>query len=182
MADHGITSHTIARAVSLTVDEVEIVLMEREIVLKNTERDYYEKDWPVVLWSIEEMKKDFTPVQQSEMRRGYLLEKIRELKKTPNDSRIPSLVREVKAFTGKSQDATPAMLIRAKEYPIDQLIRFNRSGFAPCIYHKEISPSMKLYKQTNHIHCFGCSKTADVIDVAQHLWTTSFKETITRLQ
>ena len=58
---------------------------------------------------------------------------------------------------------------KLKEIPITNYIDFNRAGFARCIWHNEITPSMKYYHRTNTIYCFGCHKSGDVIDVVQQL-------------
>lgn len=70
---------------------------------------------------------------------------------------------------------------RAKSYDIGSLISFNRSGFANCIWHNEKSPSMKYYKRDNSVHCFGCGKSGDSIEVAMTLWSCDFKEAVRRL-
>tara|TARA_R110000868_G_scaffold175724_1_gene412899 strand:- start:64 stop:567 length:504 start_codon:yes stop_codon:yes gene_type:complete len=70
---------------------------------------------------------------------------------------------------------------RAKAVPIETLLSFNRSGFANCIWHNEKSPSMKYYKRDNSVHCFGCGKSGDAIDVAMVQWSCDFKEAVRRL-
>ena len=75
--------------------------------------------------------------------------------------------------------ATPELLNfeRAKLVPVDSLIQFTR-GFAPCIWHDEKSPSMKHYRKNNKVHCFGCGKGGDVIDVVQQLKGCDVKEAV----
>lgn len=53
----------------------------------------------------------------------------------------------------------------AKAIPIKDIsgIQFNRSGFAPCPFHNERTPSFKVYPD-NRFHCFGCQLNGDVID------------------
>ena len=69
---------------------------------------------------------------------------------------------------------------RAKLYPIDRLMEFKKD-FAICIFHKEKTPSMKLYRDTNKVHCFGCGMTVDSIDITQKVYNLNFKEAINYL-
>lgn len=61
-------------------------------------------------------------------------------------------------------------LPRAKSVPITDFIKFNHSGFAPCIFHTESTPSMKYYKKQNRVECFGCHNGGDCIDVVRQLY------------
>ena len=64
---------------------------------------------------------------------------------------------------------------KAKEHPIDNILKFNAIGFISCIFHgPEHTPSMKYYKEKNRVHCFGCGKNADSIDVYQKLYDVDF--------
>jgi DNA primase len=56
-------------------------------------------------------------------------------------------------------------IVRAKAYPIENIIEFNRAGFARCINHQEKTESLKWYPKQNKAHCFGaCCKSFDSID------------------
>jgi len=48
-------------------------------------------------------------------------------------------------------------------------IQPNRSGFVNCLFHKEKTPSLKLYPA--HFHCFGCGKHGDIITLTTQLFT-----------
>lgn len=72
-------------------------------------------------------------------------------------------------------------IMRAKDYPIENLIHFNSAGFANCIWHNEKTPSMKFSKKHNRVHCFGCGKHGDSVDVAQVIYGCTFLEAINRL-
>ena len=54
-----------------------------------------------------------------------------------------------------------------KNVPITDFIDFNIAGFAKCIFggHKDKTPSMKYFKESNTVYCFGCSQYADIISV-----------------
>ncbi len=71
---------------------------------------------------------------------------------------------------------------KAKEYPIDELIEFNRAGMAYCIWHDEKHPSMHYYKKSNKVKCFGgCGKSGDSIDVCMQLYRLNFIEAVKKL-
>jgi len=47
-------------------------------------------------------------------------------------------------------------------------IQPNRSGFVNCLFHKEKTPSLKLYPA--HFHCYGCGKHGDIITLTTQLF------------
>ncbi len=77
----------------------------------------------------------------------------------------------------KVQKRTGSEVEKAKQFPIQNLIKFNFQKKAPCPWHKEKSPSLHLYPD-NHVHCFGCSKTGDAIDVYMALSGAKFKDAV----
>jgi hypothetical protein len=73
-------------------------------------------------------------------------------------------------------------ILRAKEYPFDQLIEFKK-GFALCPFHEEKTPSLSWNKKNNKIHCFGaCSKSWDTIQFLIDSEGVSFIEAVKKLQ
>ena len=50
----------------------------------------------------------------------------------------------------------------------------NRAGFICCPFHKEKTPSMKIYKDS--FHCFGCGESGDVFSFVEKMDNLSFKE------
>lgn len=62
---------------------------------------------------------------------------------------------------------------RARQYPIDNFIDFKHK-VAPCIWHNEKTGSLHYYKKTNTVYCFGCGKSADVIDVYMKIHGCNF--------
>lgn len=52
-------------------------------------------------------------------------------------------------------------------------IHVNRAGFCCCPFHKEKTPSMKIYKDSSH--CFGCGRTDDVFSFVQGMDGCDFK-------
>lgn len=55
----------------------------------------------------------------------------------------------------------------------------SRSSIICCPFHKDDSPSMKLYD--DHFYCFGCGEHGDVIDFVSKLFSVSPKEAAKRL-
>jgi hypothetical protein len=77
---------------------------------------------------------------------------------------------------------TDADIEKARDYPIDMLLDFNRAGFCNCIFHDEETGSLKYKKDLNYVHCFGgCSKTYDSISVYMKLYNVSFIEAVKSL-
>lgn len=69
---------------------------------------------------------------------------------------------------------------KAKQYPIPQLIKFQRNGFIKCIWpeHNEKTASMKYYPKDNHVYCHGCHKGGDAIDVVQAIRGCTVQEAV----
>jgi hypothetical protein len=81
----------------------------------------------------------------------------------------------------KTNGITDEMIQNAKEYPFTDLYQF-RFNSCVCPFHADKNPSMKLYKNTNTVHCFSCSKSWDTIAFIQELEGLSFHEAVRRLQ
>jgi len=72
-------------------------------------------------------------------------------------------------------------VLRAKDYPMDNLIKFDRN-FACCPWHNEKSPSLKYYPKSNSAYCFGaCGKTYDSIDAYQLVHGVGFLDAVKEL-
>lgn len=68
---------------------------------------------------------------------------------------------------------------RAKAVSMELFLQFDRSGFVSCPFHgPERTPSAKLYRADNRLHCFGCGVTKDVIDVVQVLNNVDFNSAL----
>lgn len=55
----------------------------------------------------------------------------------------------------------------------------NKAGFVCCPFHREKTPSMKVYKQD--YHCFGCNQHGDVISFVQKLFSLSFPDALKKI-
>jgi hypothetical protein len=82
----------------------------------------------------------------------------------------------------KEGDITSRMIQTAKEYPMENLITFNRSGFASCPWHQEKTPSLHKMRNANKVYCFGCHKSADPIDWVQQRDGVDFPTAVRSLQ
>ena len=52
----------------------------------------------------------------------------------------------------------------------------NRSGFIPCPFHEDKTPSLKVFPSGRGWHCFGCGLGSSVIDFVMAMEGNSFKE------
>jgi hypothetical protein len=86
----------------------------------------------------------------------------------------------IHALRHNDEGITDDMIAMAREYPISRIITVNNRGFAKCLWHEEDTPSM--YTKGNYVHCFGCGKSGDSIDVYRELNGCGFKEAVLALQ
>jgi len=77
---------------------------------------------------------------------------------------------------------SPDRLIRAKKYPIHEMLDFDNTGFRLCKWHNENSGSLKYYPDTNTVMCYGGCGKKDAIDVAMKVYDITFKEALEKLQ
>jgi hypothetical protein len=66
----------------------------------------------------------------------------------------------------------------AKQIPISNFLEVNSAGFARCVWHNEKTGSLKYYPKDNRVHCFGCGRSGDVIDVVRQINNCSLTEAI----
>jgi len=81
----------------------------------------------------------------------------------------------------RKNEVTPEIILRAKEYPIENMIDVKK-GVARCISgeHEDKKPSMRV--KNNRATCFSCGYKDDAIGVAQKLYGISFHDAVMRLQ
>lgn len=58
-------------------------------------------------------------------------------------------------------------------------LRVNRMGFIECPFHREKTPSLKIYK--DGWHCFGCGAGGDIITFVMKYFDLPFKEACAKL-
>ena len=97
----------------------------------------------------------------------------------PLEKRINNIKWNFGSLKNKKGKITPAMIIRAKEYPIESLLEVNRAGYAKCFNHEDKKPSM--YCKGNFAYCFVCSKHWDTIQILIDRDKKSFNEAVKKL-
>jgi hypothetical protein len=65
-------------------------------------------------------------------------------------------------------------LAKAKGVPVDSLLDFTRNK-ALCLWHKESTPSLTYYPETNTFYCFGCGEHGDSVALYRKLNNCDFK-------
>lgn len=93
--------------------------------------------------------------------------------------RIRCLALEAEGKKRKDK-ITPDMIIRAREYPITELLGGQRRGNYLCINHDDRRPSLGV--KNNRAMCFSCGFSGDSIDVIMLKENLDFIEAIRRLQ
>lgn len=74
-------------------------------------------------------------------------------------------------------------VIAAKQVPITNFVKFNRQGYAPCLWHSEKTASMFYNKENkskfpNTVKCFGCGAMGDAVDVTMLIHNLDFTEAV----
>lgn len=135
---------------------------------------------PEVAWRIKQDIEKIKGFATQEFFRWIWLYLYFEIPKKELTEKIEKLERMLLWARGKN-DRYAASLERARTVPIDAYVKFNSMGFAPCLWHNEKTASLKYYKKENHVHCFGCQKGGDVVDVVMALTNCSFKEALQKI-
>ena len=73
---------------------------------------------------------------------------------------------------------SPAEIKQAQDFPFDQIVEFDKRGFALCPFHDEKNASFHYYKKTNRGYCFSCQWSGNVIDFVRQTKDLSFKEAV----
>ena len=64
----------------------------------------------------------------------------------------------------KTQEITDEMVESARNYPIEQVVEFNK-GVAIAFCHADSRPSLSWNRKNNTAHCFPCGKSFNALDV-----------------
>lgn len=91
-------------------------------------------------------------------------------------------IKRIETDNYKPDAITDEMIARARTYPVENLIEFNRAGRALAFCHSDKSPSLSWWKQTNTVTCFVCSKNFDSIAILTERDGLNFAEAVKRLQ
>ena len=111
------------------------------------------------------------------------------IKESKKDSyKIENLekVVEIMLFPTKDLNAkkqvTEQEIETAREYPITDLLEFNKRGFTKCLVHNpDKKPSLHYCRKTNRVYCFVCNYSGDSISVAMKVYGISFPSTVRML-
>jgi hypothetical protein len=76
---------------------------------------------------------------------------------------------------------TDELIKQARQYPIDQLVEFDRQGKAQAFCHKDKHPSLSWDKKRNRAHCFPCGKSFNPIDILTTRDGMSFQNAVRTL-
>lgn len=110
-----------------------------------------------------------------------LKERLMDAKNNPDKYNVPKLLWEVRALQGKVIEITDIEIQRAKEYPIENLLKEPpRRGVALCPLHNEKTPSFNI--KNNRFNCFGCNAHGDSIDLCMAIHNITFIEAVKKLQ
>lgn len=109
-----------------------------------------------------------------------------ELVETWKDGRLKLLSREIQKIKWllspnticSKNKITENMKQKARDYPFDQLIKFNRARKAICSFHPDKNPSMSFNPKTNRIRCFACGASFDTIGYVMKVQGISFLEAV----
>lgn len=81
----------------------------------------------------------------------------------------------------KEEQITDTMIQAARDYPITQLIDFNR-GKALAFCHADKNPSLSYDSKRNKAHCFVCDKDYDSIAILMERDNITFPQAVRALQ
>jgi len=70
---------------------------------------------------------------------------------------------------------------RADAFPFEDLVEFNKLGFASCPFHAEKSPSFHFIKKSNSAYCFSCKWSGGPIKYLMETTKLTFKEAVQKL-
>lgn len=122
---------------------------------------------------------EFDKEQPTAIHYHFTAEEIKEIR-----AEIAKIDRELVLIDKPVQhDAiTDEMISRVKNFPIERLIEFDRSGKALAFCHPDKTPSLSWWKKGNRATCFPCDKRFDPIDVLMLRDGFTFAEAVKRLQ
>lgn len=80
-----------------------------------------------------------------------------------------------------SKALTQEQIQQAREYPIDKLVEFNRTGKAYAWCHNDHVPSLHHNRKHNRAHCWPCNHSYNPIDVLVYRDGRSFEEAVRSL-
>ena len=107
--------------------------------------------------------------------RTLSVDRIREYEKKINKYNFT-----LKILQGIKKGLSPEAILAAKSYPMEDLIILNKNNFALCPFHKEKTPSFKVFAD-NCWKCFGCGERGDTLDFIQKEKNINFEKAVNYL-
>jgi len=115
----------------------------------------------------------------AEMYHAYIDEMSKDFQKAYNQYKI--ILHAMKPGKKKLKGVQEMDIARARNYPIENLLKFNNTGKAYCIFHNDTGiPNM--HKYGNTVYCFSCNRKADVIDIYMEQNGVDFIKAVNFLQ
>ncbi len=155
--------------------EASSYLVERFADLKKEERSLRQEIKSNLLEIYKKVKDEFSI---------WFCEKVLEVWKGEKLNQLSKEVRKIKWTLNPEKDGdktnkiTDGMIRRAKDYPFDKLIKFNRAKKTLCEFHNDKNPSMSLNRKTNRVKCFACGVNFDPIAYVMETQKVSFIEAV----
>lgn len=87
-------------------------------------------------------------------------------------------LKRKKSGVAAKNDVTDEMIERARAYPIERLIQFNKQGLANAPCHDDKKPSLYFGKKTGRAFCPVCQKSFDSIGWLMSAEGMGFKEAV----
>lgn len=103
------------------------------------------------------------------------------------EGNIKKLERWLRSYDFKRKPATgeitDADIAAAKEIPIEKFAegKMNAAGFICCPFHKEKTPSMKIYEGKRYFCFGGCGTGGDTIDFVMKLFNIDFIKAVKKI-
>ena len=85
------------------------------------------------------------------------------------------------AYQSRPNEITEEMIQSARNYPIEMVIEFDRSGKALAFCHADNHPSLTWHKVRNRCTCFACGRSFNPIDVLTTRDGISFRDAVKQL-
>lgn len=84
-------------------------------------------------------------------------------------------------YQARPNEITEEMIQHARDYPIEQIIEFDRFGKALAFCHADNHPSLTWHKARNRCTCFACGQSFNPIDVLTLRDGFSFRDAVKKL-
>lgn len=134
---HDITEDTPSQRIKL-LRSYERLLLSNRLKCRTQERWFID-------WQLQECQKEYLALVKKQQWERACAKAAKEGHPLPQNSQIPlDLIRAI---------------------PISAILNITPQTAIKCLFHEEKTASMRLHPKKNYVHCFGCNKTASIIDI-----------------